>query len=248
MSIDKRKNIKSKQDNIAQDIALKIQHELYQPGNFLPSEYQLCDLYGSSRETVRKALKQLTELGLIQKIRGKGSLVLDIQRFSFPISGITSFQELNKTLNMNATTDVLRKKRDVIPSDLAKGHVDSDRTALHIERLRKIDNLPVVLDEDYLLDPPIAEVPDEAAAGSLYAYFENDLGLKISYATKEITVEPVSKRIASLLALGDSNLAVVVRSMTYLADTMPFQLTASYHRPDRFKFVDFARRRKISFK
>ncbi|KRL37083.1 trehalose operon repressor [Liquorilactobacillus uvarum] len=242
-----RDNKKNKQDSIAQDIALKIQHEQYQPGNLLPSEHQLCDLYGSSRETIRKALDQLTELGLIQKIRGKGSLVLDIQRFSFPVSGITSFQELNKTLGMHATTEVLQKKDDIVPDVLAKGHVDFGRTALHIERLRKIDQIPIVLDEDYLLNPPITDVPDEAAAGSLYEYFEKSLGLDISYATKEITVEPVPERIASLLALNDNNLAVVVRSMTYLADTTPFQLTASYHRPDRFKFIDFARRRKISF-
>ncbi|KRL03545.1 trehalose operon repressor [Liquorilactobacillus capillatus] len=239
---------KNKQDSIAQDIALKIQHGLYQAGTFLPSEHQLCDLYGSSRETVRRALSQLTELGLIQKIRGKGSLVLDLQRFSFPISGITSFQELNKTLEMHATTEVLQKKTAIIPAHLAAGRVDEGRTALHIERLRKIDRFPIVVDEDYLLNPPIKDVPDNAAANSLYAYFEKELGLDISYATKEITVETVSPRIAALLNLDNSKLAVVVRSMTYLANTTPFQLTASYHRPDRFKFIDFARRRKISFK
>ncbi|KRM95376.1 trehalose operon transcriptional repressor [Liquorilactobacillus aquaticus DSM 21051] len=243
----RNKPTKNKQNSIAQDIALKIRHEQYRPGTFLPSEHHLCDLYGSSRETIRKALEQLTELGLIQKMRGKGSLVLDIQRFSFPVSGITSFQELNKTLGMHATTEVLQKKNDMIPDTLAKGRVDSGRTALHIERLRKIDQVPIVLDEDYLLNPPISEVSDAAAASSLYAYFEKELGLDISYATKEITVEKVSDRTASLLALDENKLAVVIRSMTYLADTTPFQLTASYHKPDRFKFIDFARRRKISF-
>lgn len=241
-------NTKNKQNLIAQDIAVKIKHGPYTPGSFLPSEHQLCDLYGSSRETIRKALDQLTELGLIQKIRGKGSLVLDIQRFTFPVSGITSFKELNKTLHMNAETEVLVQKEDVIPDDLAAGRVEKGRTALHLERLRKVAEKPIVLDEDYLLDPPVSRLPEGVAKDSLYEYLEQHLGFDISYATKEITVEPVSERIASLLQLEQCNLAVVVRSMTYLADTTPFQLTASYHRPDRFKFVDFARRHKISLK
>ena len=94
----------SKSDIIAQDIAAKIQHHQYEAGDFLPSESQLTTLYGSSRETVRKALNQLTVLGLIQKIKGKGSIVLDLEKYSFPISGITSFAELNKSLNMHAQT------------------------------------------------------------------------------------------------------------------------------------------------
>ena len=101
------KNMQSKSDIIAQDLASKIKHQLYKPGNYIPSENQLTALYGSSRETVRRALDQLTELGLIQKIKGKGSLVLNLERYSFPISGITSFAELNKVLDMRAETKIL---------------------------------------------------------------------------------------------------------------------------------------------
>ena len=63
----------SKVGVIAQDLVDKIKHQQYQPGDYLPSEHQLMDLYGASRETIRKALNSLTDLGLIQKIRGKGS-------------------------------------------------------------------------------------------------------------------------------------------------------------------------------
>lgn len=58
---------RNRQDTIAKDIANKIQHKIYAPNSFLPSEHQLSNLYGTSRETIRKALDQLTELGLIQK-------------------------------------------------------------------------------------------------------------------------------------------------------------------------------------
>ncbi len=58
-----------------------------------------------------------------------------------------------------------------------------------MERLRIVNGEPSVLDIDYLLDPPIQKVPTAEATNSLYEYLEGQLGLRISYATKEVTVE-----------------------------------------------------------
>lgn len=241
-----RRDKMNKQQRIAQDLSQKIRHGIYECGSFLPSENQLTDLYNVSRETIRGALAQLEELGLIQKIRGKGSLVLDIDRFAFPISGITSFSELNQQLGMEAKTELLtyEKNRAIIPYFVQHG-VSPQCQSTYIERLRLIDGQPVVLDCDYLLNPPIEDLPKEVAQKSLYHYIEDELGLEISYATKEMTVEQVDDHLANTLQLDDSHLAVVVRSLSYLKDTTLFQLTESYHRPDKFKFNDFARRNKI---
>lgn len=102
----------SKVSAIAQDLVDKIKHQQYKPGEYLPSEHQLMDLYGASRETIRKALTSLTDLGLIQKIRGKGSIVLNLDRYTFPISGISSFAELNNQLGLKAETKVLLLQKE----------------------------------------------------------------------------------------------------------------------------------------
>lgn len=237
----------SKQEMIAADLAAKIHHHQYQAGDFLPSEHQLCTLYGTSRETVRKALEQLTQLGLIQKIKGRGSIVLDLQRYTLPVSGITSFKELAQLTHLDAETKLLTKQDDVaVPPALLRDLGEKQATATKIERLRIIDGTPAVLDQDYLLTPPAPPIPDEAAADSLYNYLENECHFDISYATKTITVEQAPAQIAAPLALQPNDMVVVVRSTTYLADTTPFQLTASYHRPEKFRFLDFARRQKLT--
>lgn len=239
----------SKQDMIAQDLAEKIHHGLYCAGDYLPSEHQLTDLYGTSRETIRGALSQLNDLGLIQKIKGKGSIVLDYEKFTFPVSGITSFQELNKKLGMHAVTTVLKnEKRNTVPQYFMNRGVDKDQANIYIERLRTIDHAPAVVDRDFLLTPPISEIPQAVAENSLYDYIENELGLEISYASKEITVEKADAEITDKLNLTGDQLVVVVRSLSFLNDTTLFQLTESYHRPDKFKFSDFARRQKIKLK
>lgn len=240
-----RRKQMSKQQIIARDISQKIRHGIYPCGEFLPSENQLTDLYNVSRETIRNALSQLEELGLIQKIKGKGSLVLDIQRFAFPISGITSFAELNEQLGMEAETELLEyeQNKSIRPYFIEHG-IDPKISSTYIERLRRVDGFPIVLDCDYLLSP-VESIPKEEAKKSIYHYIEEEMGLEISYATKEITVEKVNDRIADLLKLGDDRFAVVVRSLSYLQDTTLFQLTEAYHRPDKFKFNDFARRQKL---
>lgn len=237
---------KSKADLIAQDIASKIKYKQFKVNTYLPSENELTTLYGTSRETIRKALSQLTELGLIQKIKGKGSLVLDLERFSFPISGVTSFAELNESLGMKAETNIIQlEERQDLP-DLFKEKFPNlnKQKGFYLERLRLIDGEPEVLDCDYLFNPPIEELPLEAAENSIYQYFEEKLKLDISYATKEITVETIASDLQEQLQLKD-NMAVLVASKNYLSNTDLFQLTLSFHNPEKFKFVDFARRKKI---
>ncbi len=49
---------------------------LYQKGDILPSENELCTQHGVTRPTVRKALDRLMHEGYIKKKQGKGSIVL----------------------------------------------------------------------------------------------------------------------------------------------------------------------------
>lgn len=235
----------SKQLLIARDIISKIKHDQYQPGTMLPSEKQLTEQYGASRETIRKALNELNDLGLIQKIKGKGSIVLNIHRYTFPISGITSFKELNSSQQMDAQTKVLENKLASVPAYFQARGVEQEQAVTFLKRLRILNGEPAVLDIDYLLNPPIPGIPTSEAENSLYEYLENQLGLKISYATKEVTVEQPTAEQKRLLKLTDQEMIVAVRSMTYLDDTTLIQLTESYHKPDKFKFTDFARRKRI---
>lgn len=48
----------------------------YKKGDMLPSEKEIIDMTGVSRITVREALKKLSEAGVIETRKGKGSFVL----------------------------------------------------------------------------------------------------------------------------------------------------------------------------
>ncbi|WP_407929205.1 trehalose operon repressor [Agrilactobacillus fermenti] len=228
--------------SIAQDLSSKIKYGQYPVGDKLPSEAALMRLYGTSRDTIRKALEELTNNGLIQKVKGKGSIVLNTSRFTFPISGITTFSELNQRQQMHALTKIINLEERALPENIADQVAVEQRATTFVRRLRQIEQEPIVVDEDYVLKSIVPHIPRSVAENSLYKYFEQELNLDIAYATKSITVEPGDDYTCQLLNLPAKSLVVIVRSLTYLADTSFFQYTTSLHRPDRFKFIDFARR------
>lgn len=229
------------------DLEQKIINKEYPPQTLLPSENQLIQIYNVSRETIRKALNLLKNAGYIQKKQGKGSIVLDMNRFEFPISGLTSFKELQNAQQIHNETKVAELKKIAVSTKLQQitdWPVASE--AWKLVRQRKIDGEVVILDRDYLNGTIIPELPLQKAKDSLFSYFENEMGLEISYAQKEITVEPVNKEIRDLMTLTtEDQHVVVVRSLVYLEDTRCFQYSESIHRLDKFRFVDFARRRRV---
>ena len=112
-----------------------------------------------------------------------------------------------------------------------------------IVRVRNVDGERVILDKDYVSQRLVPGLTKEICNDSIYEYIEDQLGLSISFAKKEILVEEPTEEDRRLMDLEGFHNVVVVRSQVYLEDASPFQFTESRHRPDKFKFVDFARRK-----
>lgn len=215
----------------------------FKQGDLLPSENELMKQYGASRDTIRKALTLLVQNGFIQKNQGKGSIVLQRDRISFPVSGVVSFKELAKERPEKIKTIV--KNISVIVTDERLSEMMSlpIGTELYkIERVRQYDDEKIIYDIDYLVKDIIPYIDEKIASDSLYEYIENKLNLVISYAQKEITIQPCTLVDKDYLDIDEYNMIVVVKSLVYLEDTRLFQFTESRHRPDKFRFVDFARR------
>lgn len=215
------------------------------PGDKLPSESELVEVYGTSRETVRKALNLLFREGYIHKIKGRGSFVLDITRMNFPVTGLISFKEMSGTLGATSRTLVEETTSEPAGSTLAR-HLQIPHESLvwKVIRAREIEGERIILDKDYFRADIVPFLSEEIAEGSIYEYLEMELGLKISYAKKLISVEPSTEEDYRLLDLKSYTHIVVVRNYVYLENTVLFQYTESRHRLDKFQFVDFARRVK----
>lgn len=234
-----------KYEMVYQDLLTLIEENKIKAGERLPGEFDLQNQYHASRDTIRKALLLLSQKGYIQKSQGKGSIVLDINRFNFPVSGLTSFKELSMTMKSKAET-IVCKCECIKPDNKIRNllMLNGETNVWYIERVRKIDGEAVIYDTDIINADIIKDIPLKAAENSLYEYIEHDLGLKIGYAKKEITCRPITQRDVDLLDLKGYDMLVNIASFVFLEDTTLFQYTISRHRPDKFRFSDFARRTK----
>ncbi|MBD8070842.1 trehalose operon repressor [Bacillus sp. PS06] len=228
---------------IYNELAEQIQSGRIAAKTKLPSEHELAEVYSTSRETIRKALTLLSQNGLIQKIKGKGSIVLDVNKFSFPVSGLVSFKEVSETIGKTSNTIVhefgLVKPDEFIKKQL---NVTSKDEVWKVVRAREIDGERIILDKDYFNKKYIPYLSKEICEGSIYAYLEDEIKLTISFAKKEIVVEDCTPEDEKYLDLKEYKHIVVVKNYVYLDDATLFQYTESRHRLDKFRFIDFARR------
>lgn len=235
----------SKYEEIYKKILEKIESSEYKAGDTLPGEFELMKMYDASRDTIRKSLLLLVQNGYIQKAKGRGSIVLDYQRYEFPISGVVSFKELASRMDQEVTTKVICLEK-IHPDEKMKTifNLKSSDYIWVVERVRSIDKEAVILDIDILDAQIVPNLTKEIAEDSLYEYIENILNLTIAYANKVITCQHTSGTDEQLLDMNNYDMVVNVESYTYMSDARVFQYTSSHHRPDKFRFVDFARRHK----
>ncbi|MFT4416755.1 trehalose operon repressor [Fredinandcohnia humi] len=231
---------------IYSDIVDQIKEGRIKAHTLLPSENELKDEYNTSRETIRKALNLLSQNGYIQKVKGKGSIVIDINKFDFPVSGLISFKELAEKMGDKPKTIVnelsLGKPDNFIKQQL---QLSSKDQVWKVIRTREMGGEKIILDKDFISKKYVPELTREICENSIYEYLENELNLAISFAKKEIVVVEPTDEDRELLDLKGFHNVVVIKNYVYLDNASLFQYTESRHRPDKFRFVDFARRTHV---
>lgn len=229
---------------IYKDLEKAIHDQKYQVGDFLPTEQKLVQSYQVSRDTIRKALTLLVEEGLVKKIHGSGSQVINREQINFPVSDLTSYQELIVQQGLNSQTNVISLDKIIVDSKLSeRTGFSNSRQVWRVVRQRVVDSCASVIDIDYLDTSLVPQLNRNIAEHSIYDYIENQLNLSISHAFKEITIDNATDQDKILIDLGKDQHVVCIRSKVYLTNGKQFQFTESRHKLEKFKFVDYAKRR-----
>ncbi len=88
------------QEQLHDELFEQIQSGKYQPGDRIPSEMQLSQMYDISRVTVRNAIQQLVDEKILVKRHGKGTFV----KVAVHTEGVFTGGSFTDTcLRMNAT-------------------------------------------------------------------------------------------------------------------------------------------------
>lgn len=236
---------KERFDAIYQDLKLKIEASTYSFSELLPSENVLKELYGCSRNTIRRAETQLAKEGYIQAIQGKGVQVIfqASDKAEFVIGGIESFPEMSARNKKTPRTEV------ACFMELIADEATSARTGFpvgsllyYIERIRYLDEIPLIFDINMFLKSEVGILSREIAAASIYQHLEETCKMQITTSKRRITAEKANPNDMLYLQLEKYGLdfVSVITGQVYNSNGVMFEYTQSRHHPDYFCFFDTA--------
>lgn len=216
----------------------EIEDEVYRPGDPIPTEKDLCAIYGISRMTVNKAIMCLVNEGLLYRLQGKGTFVAEYKK-NHQLNQLKGFTDDMSGRGFKVETKIL-SFITVVATKNKRFHLnlEGDQNKLiEMRRLRLLDNEPHSLETVWI---PLELCPDlklELIEGnSLYSVFRDRY--KYVLATAKQTIEPIaiSDYESELLRTRKNSLALLFRRTTSLDDGRIIEYTKAIYRSDKFKY------------
>ena len=229
--------------DIYKDLRDKIIAGEYPYQSYIPSENSLVEEYQCTHNTIRKALGVLTNHGFVQPLRGKGVIVIwqHGRRKRFVLGDIETFREATQKNGVSSNTIV--RTFEYITADQALADLTGfavGEELLHIDRIRQIDGVNLILDKSYFLASCVKGLTPQIAEDSIFTYLEDVLGMRITTSNRLVTMKYATAEDREALDLLDFDMLSVVENSTFNEDGVLFEVTWSRHRPDHFSFMTTA--------
>jgi GntR family transcriptional regulator len=229
----------NKYAKIRNDVRNKIISGKYKPGTLLPKESEMIMKYSASKLTIKKAMDELVNEGLIVKRRGSGTFVKglsteDIEKLKVvnQFQGSSAFFA-DKVVESRILVFEVVKSEPEIMERLGLSEVSD---LYHVVRTRLIDEDPYVIESTYMPVDLIKNLTFEICSGSIYEYIEDELGLTIGSAHRKIEARKGTDEELSELGGKSGDPIVLVSQVGYLSDGRTFEFSTNVHRYDKYAF------------
>lgn len=236
-SIDKRSPVPMYYQ-IMRQLLEKIQGGEFAVDSALPPERELAENYKVSRMTVRQAIIELVNEGILVRRKGIGTFVAP-PKLEQALSRLTSFTEDMAQRGMKAGAKVISFD-EIVPEPTIRKTLalETGDKAYECVRLRLADDVPMALETTTL---PVSLCPglkrQDLENQSLYRLLAEHWGVRLDYATQSIEPACASPHEASLLHVAQGMPLLLMHRITYNQDGRAIEHVKSLYRGDRYKFI-----------
>lgn len=210
-------------------------------GEKIPSEMELAANFEVSRLTVRQAISQLVQEGLLTSKRGEGTFVTKnrslIETFDLEFTGFLDdlFYQVSKVVTKSA--EISR----VVPSKIIVEKLDLDdpqEKVICIKRVRFLSGRSFAYTVNYF---PV-EVGERIELEALYKkpllkILEQDLGYKFTEAFQTIEASFANHKVAKKLGVALGSPILFAERVMYVKKRKPIELVRTSYRGDLYKYI-----------
>jgi len=217
-----------------------IEEGTYEPGGQLPSESRLASQLGISRPTLREALFNLEQEGIIVRKHGVGTFVAPAygERMTSGLERLDSVLAIAERHGL--PTRVLRLRVEQVPADdevAAKLGLSPSEPVTCIQRAIAVDGHSAA----YLIDyAPVEVLPpqtvDESFDGSVLNLLTQRNSVRICEAVAEITALNADDALAEHLEIEPGEALLLLSETLLTEDFTPVEYSRNYFLPDFFDF------------
>jgi GntR family transcriptional regulator len=213
----------------------------FNPGEKIPTEFELADKFKVSRLTVRQAISQLVQEGFLVSKRGEGTFVTKnsdlISSFSLEFTGFMDdlFYQISKS-----QTKSVKISRVSVPK-MVKDRLkleNADEKVIQIKRVRFLEKKAFAYTINYL---PL-EIGARISEKDLYKrplmeILEKDFGIQFTEAFQTIQASFSDQEVSEHLEIASGSPILFVERIMYTKNREPVELVQSSYRGDLYKYI-----------
>ena len=219
------------------DLVKKIAQGLWKPGECIASERELCEIYGVSRMTIRQAIGELVQEGVLTRLKGKGTFVCEQ---TVKQQDMMSFTEMIKQTGRELKTEVINF--DVIDTPDDMQDIFMLDKVYKIERRRIVDGECIAVETVFIPVDYCGHINEEMLKGSLYKILEN-FGYSISNSTSSIVAADITDEVKEKFNTKENFPVLKMIGKTFANKNKLLFIEEALYRSDKFTLqVSISRR------
>jgi GntR family transcriptional regulator len=222
---------------VEEDLLIQITEGDLEPGEMIPPERELCQHYGVSRITVRRAIGELETRGYVQRHQGKGTFV-SRSRIQREMGRLLSFSEEMEAQGHVPGSRLLNLQHRPADKSIASLlQLREGEPIWIVERLRLADDEVISLSISYLHLPlnvyltPL-ELNGQSSLWSLLA----SKGVRITEGNTSVRATVADSHYAELLGVEEGEPLLVREGVNYAMEGQPVEAFEIVSRADRYQY------------
>lgn len=227
---------------IAEHLRHQMRTRKMRQGDLLTTDERVQEQFKVSRATARKAIDELVDEGLVERVTGKGTFLTE-PRLQVPLPAMLSFTEELERRGMRPSTRVVSVGWVPVSERAAQAlGLETRMRVLRLERIRYADGKPILQTVD-ILPERLGIGPGEDFSGSLYKLMESR-GIRLAECQNLIEAAVTNRRLSELLQVKKGFPVLALRRTSYDTEGQPVLYEDAACRGDLYGYaIRLARQR-----